>query len=40
MRKENSNKFYLNTVGNKFQIGNAYSFTEKKDYSCLCMWTK
>ena len=23
----------------KFQIGNACSLTEKKDYSCLCMWT-
>ena len=23
----------------KFQIGNVYSFTEKKDYSYLCMWT-
>ena len=23
----------------KFQIGNAYSLTEKKDYSCLFMWT-
>ena len=22
----------------KFQIWNAYSLTEKKDYSCLCMW--
>ena len=27
-----------NTVGRKFQIGNAHSLTEKKDYSCLCMW--
>ena len=23
----------------KFQIGNADSLTEKKDSSCLCMWT-
>ena len=23
----------------KFQIGNAYSYTVKKDYSYLCMWT-
>ena len=23
----------------KFQIGNVYSLSEKKDYSCLCMWT-
>ena len=37
--KDNSIKFYLNTVGTKFQIGNAYSLTEKKDCSCLCMWT-
>ena len=28
-----------NTVGKKFQIGNVYSLTEKKDYSYLCMWT-
>ena len=26
-----SRKFYWNTVGQKFQIGNAYSLTEKKD---------
>ena len=24
----------------KFQIENVYSLTEKKDYSCLCMWTR
>ena len=30
---------YFNTVGKKFQMGNAYSLTEKKGYSCLCMWT-
>ena len=30
MGKENSRKFYQHTVGNKFQIGNAYSFTEKQ----------
>ena len=23
----------------KFQIENAYSLSEKKDYSCLCTWT-
>ena len=28
--KKNSRKFYWNTVGNKFQIGNAHSFTEKQ----------
>ena len=31
--------FGKNTVGKKFRIGNAYSLTEKKDYSCLCTWT-
>ena len=25
-------------AGRKFQIGNAYSYTVKKDYSYLCMW--
>ena len=35
----NSRKFYWNTVGKKFQIGNAHLQTEKKYYSCLCMWT-
>ena len=25
-------------LGRKFQIGNACSFTVKKDYSYLCMW--
>ena len=29
--KSNSRKFCWNTVGEKFQIGNAYSLTEKKD---------
>ena len=29
----------LNTVGKRFQIGNVYSLTEKKGYSCLRMWT-
>ena len=38
--KSNSRKFYFNTLGKKFQIGNAYSLTEKKGYSCLCMWTR
>ena len=32
-------KVYWNTVGKKFQIGNACSLTEEKDYSCPCMWT-
>ena len=26
-------------LGEGFQIGIAYLQTEKKDYSCLCMWT-
>ena len=38
-RRGNSRKFYRNKVGKKFQNGNAYSLPEKKDYSCLCMWT-
>ena len=37
--KGNLRKFSWNTVGKKSQIGNAYSLTEKKGYSCLCMWT-
>ena len=37
--KGNSRKFYQNTVGKKFHIENAHSQTEKKDYSCLCLWT-
>ena len=39
MVNDNSGKFYQNTVGKKFHIENAHSQTEKKDYSCLCMWT-
>ena len=31
---------FLNMVGKKFQIGNAYLWTSKKDHSCLCMWTR
>ena len=31
-------KFYWSTVGKKFLNGNAYSCTERKDYSCLCTW--
>ena len=38
--KGNSRKLCWNTVGKKFWNGNAYLWTEKKDYSCLCMWTK
>ena len=37
--KGNSRKLYWNTVGKKFRIGKAYSLSEKKGYSCLCMWT-
>ena len=28
----NSRKFYWNTVGKKFKLGNDYSLTEKKDF--------
>ena len=35
----NSRMLYSNTVGEEFQIENAYSETEKKDYSYQCMWT-
>ena len=38
--KGNSKKFFWNTVGKKFQIGNVCSLTEKQGYSCLCTWTK
>ena len=38
-RKGNSRKFFLKDGREKFQIGNVCSLTEKKDYSCLCMWT-
>ena len=34
-----SRKFYWNTVGKKFQTGNACLLTEQKDYYCLCLWT-
>ena len=37
--KGNSRKFFENTVAIKFQIGYVHSLTDKKDYSCLCMWT-
>ena len=39
MEKAFLRKFYWNTVGKKFRIGNAYSLTEKKDYSNQCTWT-
>ena len=26
-------------LGKVPKIGNAFSLTEEKDYSCLCMWT-
>ena len=35
----NLRKFYQNTVGKKFRIGNVYALTEKKDCSYPCMWT-
>ena len=35
----NLRKLYWNTVGKKFQLGNVYSLTEKKDCSYQCMWT-
>ena len=37
--KGNLRKFFQNTDVKKFQIGNAYSLTWRKDYSYLCMWT-
>ena len=37
--KGNSRKFFWKIDGKKFHIENAYSLTEKKDYSWLCMWT-
>ena len=36
--KCNSRKFFKNTIGQKFQLGIAYSFTEKQNYSCPRMW--
>ena len=36
--KGNLRKSYWNTFGRKFPIGNAYSYTVKKDSSYLCMW--
>ena len=34
----NSRKSYCNTVGKRFPIANACSYTVKKDYSCMSMW--
>ena len=36
--KGNLRKSYSYTVGRRFPIGNAYSYTVKKDYSYLCTW--
>ena len=35
--KDNSRKFYWNTVGTKFQIGNVHSLTEKKGTILVCV---
>ena len=34
----NLRKAYCSTVGRRFPIGNAYSYTVYKGYSYLCMW--
>ena len=34
----NLRKSFKKTVGRRFPIGNAYSYTVKKGYSYLCMW--
>ena len=36
--KSNLRKSYRSTVGRRFPIGNAYSYTVIKGCSCLCMW--
>ena len=36
--KGNLRKSHCSTTGRKFPIGNAQSYTVKKDYSSLCMW--
>ena len=36
--KGNLRKSYWNTVGRRFPVVNAYSYTVKKDYSYLCIW--
>ena len=38
MGKSNLRKSYCNTVGKRFPIGNACSYTVTKGYSYLCMW--
>ena len=35
--KRNLRKSYCSTVGRRFPVGKAYSYTVKKDYSCLCV---
>ena len=37
--KGNLRKSCCSPVGKRFPIGNACSYTVKKGYSCLCMWT-
>ena len=36
--KGNLGKSYCSTVGRRFPVGNAYSYTVKKGCSYLCMW--
>ena len=36
--KGNLRNLFAALLGKGFPIGNAYSYTVKKDYSCLCMW--
>ena len=36
--KGNLRKSYCSTFGKRFPIGNACSYTDKKDHSYLCMW--
>ena len=37
--KGNLRKSYRSTVGRRFPMGKVYSYTVKKGYSYLCMWT-
>ena len=39
MGKAIPESFFENTVAIKFKIWYVHSLTDKKDYSCLCMWT-
>ena len=39
LRERQFGKVLLKKVGRNFQIRNVYSLTERKAYSCLCMWT-